>query len=105
METKKFGEHFRNLNYERILLLFILIHLVYAIFWCCLKSDLFIDEYWTYGLANHAGDVVMTIENGKEYAGTGPFDKFFTVGEYRRPLIMPMSGHNRKQMYIRLFTM
>lgn len=80
METKKFGEHFRNLNYERILLLFILIHLVYAIFWCCLKTDLFIDEYWTYGLANHAGDVVMTIENGKEYAGTGPFDKFFTVG-------------------------
>ena len=105
MEAKKVGEYFRNLNDKKILFLFVAVHLLYAIFWCCLKSDLFIDEYWTYGLANHAGSVVMEIENGKEYVGTGPFDGFFTVGGYHRPLIMPMFGRNRRQMYIHLFTM
>lgn len=43
------------------------------------KYDYYVDEVWTYGLANNIGSIMPTIELGHEYSGIGPFESFVEV--------------------------
>lgn len=68
---------------KKIIFLFIVLHLLYAFIWGWLKTDCYVDEYFTYGLANYEGSILMEVENGKAYTGTEVFDKYFTVAPER----------------------
>ncbi len=50
-----------------------------ALFFGSRKTDYYIDELWTYGLANNIGSINPDIEFGKEYSGMGPYEDFFVV--------------------------
>lgn len=70
----------QNKNNKKIILAgFIVLHLMYAGFWGWMKKDCYVDEYWTYGLANNVGSITMQVEDGKSYNGTYPFDRYMTV--------------------------
>ena len=43
------------------------------------KTDYYIDEVWTYGLANHIGSTQPVIEFGKQYFEMGPYEDFVEV--------------------------
>ncbi len=50
-----------------------------TIFLATRKMDYYIDELWTYGLANNIGNTLPDIEFGKVYSGMGPYGDFFVV--------------------------
>ena len=43
------------------------------------KVDYYIDELWTYGLANNIDSTQPNIEFGREYSGMGPYETFMEV--------------------------
>lgn len=90
---------------KKIIFLFIVLHLLYAFIWGWLKTDCYVDEYFTYGLANYEGSILMEVENGKAYTGTEVFDKYFLRLLPKELLIFLMFGHSRLRMCILLFTM
>lgn len=49
-----------------------------------LKVDYHMDEVWSYGLANHPGDIVMDFELGKTYDPKEVYDDYLVVGEDHR---------------------
>ena len=49
-----------------------------------LKVDYHMDEVWSYGLANHPGDIVMDFELGKTYDPKEVYDDYLTVSEDHR---------------------
>ena len=77
--VKQVRKSSREIKTVYFLVLFIFIHLLYAIFWGGLKQDAYIDEYWSYGLANNMGSIVVRPENGIVYQGPELFHDFFAV--------------------------
>ncbi len=49
-----------------------------------LKVDYHMDEVWSYGLANHPGDIVMDFELGKTYDPKEVYDDYLVVSEDHR---------------------
>ncbi len=62
----------------------------YLLFLCLMialfsqKSNFHMDEVWSYGLANHDGDIVMDAELGKKYDPEAPFLDYLAVRDDQR---------------------
>lgn len=62
-----------------VILLTIILICLFAIYYGNNKVNYYVDEVWTYGLANHLSGIYPQVEEGAVYSGLGPFDDFVKV--------------------------